>query len=323
MAWIKRNLFFVVGGVLALALLGGAGYYIWSQYSRNTVASDKLTEIYGKLSTISTQQPGPGKTNTETAKIQDAQLRAWINSAVKYFQPIPGIPPGPNVSSKDFGLALGRTVNQMQHAAESNGIALAPKYGFSFSRQLSAMNFAAGSLDQLAQQLGEVKAITDIFFTTRLNAFESIQRVRVSEDDAQGSAADYLDQRPVTNELAIVTPYIVTFRGFSTDISRVLAGITTASNTFNVKSVNVLSAGAAGTMPLNAGPGMGVEGGVPGVPMPPAIAGEGYNPYRPAAGAAPIGVPPVAGKGGLQIVLKEQLLRVVIELELVKLLPKS
>jgi hypothetical protein len=317
MAWIKRNLFFVVGGVLAFALLGGAGYYIWSQYSRNQAASDKLTEIYGKLSSIAQQQPGPGKTNTETAKIQDAQLRAWINSGVNYFQTIPGIPSGTNVSSKDFGLALGRTVDQLQHAAEAGGISLPPKYGFSFSKQLSAMTFAPGSLDQLAQQLGEVKAITDIFFATRLNSFESVQRVRISEDDAQGSAADYLDEHPLTNSLAIVTPYVVTFRCFSADLSRVLAGLTAASNTFIVKSVNVVPAGAAGAMPVNAMPGMGGEGAVPAYPQP--LRPEGYNPYQTAVPAAA----PPAGKGALQIVLKEQLLRVVTELELVKLLPKS
>jgi hypothetical protein len=33
--------------------------------------------------------------------------------------------------------------------------------------------------------------------------------------------------------------------------------------------------------------------------------------------------PPAADKGGLQTVLKEQLLRVTLEVEIVKLLPKS
>ena len=27
MAWIKRNLFFVIGGILAIGLLGAAGFY--------------------------------------------------------------------------------------------------------------------------------------------------------------------------------------------------------------------------------------------------------------------------------------------------------
>ena len=314
MGWIKRNLFFVVGGAVALALLGGAGFFIYSEWARNTAANDKLTEIYASLSTVAQQMPGPGVngTNTQAAKEQDAQLQAWISSAAPYFQPIPGIPPGTNVTSEAYGTALSRTVDQMQHAAESAGIALPPKYSFSFEAQRSRMNFAPGSLDLLAAQLGEVKTLTDILFATRINALDSVQRVRVSEDDAQGSAADYLDEHPVTNELAIVTPYVLTFRCFTPELARVLAGFSKAANTLIVKSINVAPAGAAGTMPL----GMTPEGGVPPLRMP----GEniGYPPAPPVA--AP---PPVPGRGGLQPLLKEQLLRVVVEVELVKLLPKS
>ena len=315
MGWIKRNLFFVVGGVAALALLGGAGFFIYSKWARNTAASEKLTAIYSSLSAVSQQQPGPGLngTNTQVAKEQEAQLQAWISSSAPYFQPIPGLPPGTNVSSKDYGTALSRTVDQMQHTAESTGIALPPKYSFSFEAQRSRMNFAPGSLDLLAAQLGEVKALTDILFATRINALDSIQRVRVSEDDAQGSAADYLDEHPLTNDLAILTPYVITFRCFTPELARVLAGFSKSSNTLIVKSINVAPAGAAGTLPL----GMMGEGGGPPLRMPGENAG-----YPPAA--PPVAAPPtVPGKGGLQTILKEQLLRVVVEVELVKLLPKS
>ncbi len=45
MIWIKRNLFFVIGGVLALGLLGAAGFYDYTSWRRNTVAFDKLTRF--------------------------------------------------------------------------------------------------------------------------------------------------------------------------------------------------------------------------------------------------------------------------------------
>ena len=327
MGWIKRNLFFVVGGVIALLLLGGAGYYIWSESSRNAKVGNDLTEIYSKLDLLAKQEPKPGNdkvNNTAIAKEQEQELRTWINSAAAYFQPVPGIPPGTNVSSKDYGTALSRTVDQMQHAAENAGIALPPKYGFSFEAQRARMTFAAGSVNLLAQQLGEVKAITDILFATRINALDSIQRVRVSEDDAQGSAADYIDASPLTNDLAIITPYVVTFRCFTPELARVLAGISKGSNTLIVKSVNVAPAGTAGAagalpggMPDAGGyPPMRVvgEAGLPGYP--------GYAPGYAPGGVQPGAVPPPA-RGGLPTVLKEQLLRVVIEVDLVKLSPKS
>ena len=320
MGWIKRNIFFVVGGVVSLLLLGGAGYYIWSESSRNANAGHDLTEVYDTLDKLAKLEPKPGNdkvNNAAIAKEQEQELRNWINSAGAYFQPISGIPPGRNVSSKDFGTALSRTVDQMQHAAESAGVTLPPKYGFSFEAQRAKMTFAAGSVDLLAQQLGEVKTITDILFATRINSLDSIQRVRVSEDDAQGAAADYLDDHATTNDLAILTPYAVTFRCFTPELARVLVGISQGQNTIIIKSVNVAPATSSGTNPL----GMASQLGAPPMRM---LGAEGlpYNPYNP-AGAPPAVAPPVTGKGGLQTVLKEQLLRVVIEVRLVKLLPKS
>jgi hypothetical protein len=38
MAWIKRNLFFVIGGILAMGLLGAAGFYNYKGWSHNTAA---------------------------------------------------------------------------------------------------------------------------------------------------------------------------------------------------------------------------------------------------------------------------------------------
>ena len=49
MAWIKRNLFFVIGGVIALALLGAAGFYDFKSRSRNEAAFANLNEIYETL----------------------------------------------------------------------------------------------------------------------------------------------------------------------------------------------------------------------------------------------------------------------------------
>ena len=38
MGWLKRNLFFAIGGVLALGLLAAAGYYDYAGWARNQTA---------------------------------------------------------------------------------------------------------------------------------------------------------------------------------------------------------------------------------------------------------------------------------------------
>ncbi|MGD0251204.1 MAG: hypothetical protein ABSC01_00730 [Verrucomicrobiota bacterium] len=303
MIWIKRNLFFVIGGVLALGLLGAAGFYDYVSWKRNAVAFDKLNEVYNTLRELTNQKPSPGNdkiNNIETAKQQEAQVRDWIRQARNYFQPIAPIPNSTNglISNELFADALHRTIDQLQREATNANVSVLPQYSFSFEAQRSRVKFAPGSLSALAAQLGEVKDISEILFAARVNQLDGIQRVRVSDDDVSGPQTDYLADNSVTTELAVLTPYTVTFRAFSPEIAQTLAGFASSPHGFIVESINVQPAGAA---LMGGGPGMGMGAPPPPTPMP---------------GAMP-------GKGGLQTVLQEQLLRATIEIEIVKLLPKK
>jgi hypothetical protein len=323
MGWIKRNLFFVIGGGVALVLLGGAGYYIYQGWSRNSAAAVKLGETYETLVRLAQEKPYPGDekvNNTQIAKEQERQVHDWVKQAREGYRSLPAIPPGGSVTSEAYAAALRRTIDQLQHEADGASVTLPPKYDFSFTAQRPLVKFAAGSLNSLAAQLGEVKAMSEILFAARINALDSFQRVRVSDDDATGPQSDYLDERPQTNALAILTPYVVTFRCFTPELARVISGFASSSNAFIVKSLNIQPAGAAETGDQTAGM-PGVPGGtLPGMPMPGRYGREMMPP--PTAVPQPA-AQPAAGRGGLPVVLKEQLLRVTLEVELVKLLPKS
>lgn len=321
MAWIKRNLFFVLGGLIAVGLLGAAGFYNYQSWSRNSAALDKLHEITDTLKNLASQQPSPGNkkiNNIETAKEQEVQVRAWIQQARQNFQSIPPIPStGTNlVSSEEFAASLRITIDQLQREAVASSVTLPPDFDFSFAAERPLVKFAANSLSALPVQLGEVKTITEIIYDARVNSLDGIQRSRVADDDAAGSQADYIDEPSVTNELAVLTPYLVTFRAFSPEIARVLKGFAASDKGFIVKGLNVQPAGNEAT----GGPGpMPGYGGGPYGPGP-----YGPGPY-PGQMQQPPGQPgmPAPGKGGLQTVLKEQMLRITIEVEIVKLLPKN
>ncbi len=303
MAWIKRNLFFVIGGLLALGLLGAAGFYNYKGWSHNTAAFNQLNDIYGTLRKLTSQKPSPGNDkvdNIAAAHEQEQQMRNWIRQAADYFQPIAPIPnlDAKTVSSKEFAEALRRTIDQLQHEAEVASVILPPKYSFSFEAEGGAhqlVKFATGSLGLLAVQLGEVKTISEVLFAAHVNSLDGIQRVRVSDDDANGPQADYFDDHSVTNNLAVLTPYQITFRSFSPEIAQVLAGFAASPHGFIVKDISVQTAGAlAATSPE--------------APAPP----------------PPASMPAVTpGRGGLQTVLNEQLLRVTLVVEVVKLLPQK
>lgn len=325
MAWIKRNLFFVVGGAIALLALGGAGFYIYKGWDRNATAFTSLNEVVDKLKSLTDQKPSPGSekvNNANIARDQEKEVLAWIASSIGYFQPIPSIPAG-TVTSEAFAGALRRTVDQMQKEAEAAGVVLPPKYDFSFSAQRPLVKFAPGT-ELLAVQLGEVKAVADILFAARVNALDGIQRVRMTEDDALGPQFDYIDQRPVTNELALITPYTVIFRSFTPELARVMAGFATVSNTFIIKSVNVQPAGATGAVGMMPGMNSEMPGGAMPVTQPGLVPRYGVEGGYPPPAITPQAVAAMAaGKSGSQLVLKEQLLRVTMEVGLVKLLPKN
>jgi hypothetical protein len=308
MVWLKRNLFFVVGSALAVGLLVVAGIYGFKGYSHNATAFDHLNEIYGKLQEFNNQKPSPGNekiNNIEAAKEQEKQMRSWIEKTRKYFQPITPIPNvTTGVSSELFAAALRRTLDQLQHAADAADVEIPPQYNFSFEAQRSLMKFAPGSPDRLAVQLGEVTAISEVLFAARVNALDGVQRLRISEDDMTGPQADYIDDPATTNDLAVLVPYVITFRSFGPDLAKVLEGFASSPHGFIIKGINVQPAGTATG-------GYAQPGGMPPGGM-----------MRP-GGFMPPGAMPRSTKGGLPIILKEQLLRITIEVEIVKLLPKN
>jgi hypothetical protein len=298
MAWIKRNLFFVIGGILAIGLLGAAAFYNYRGWSHNRAALSDLNEIYGTLKELTGKKPSPGNekiNNIEAAKQQESEVRGWIQQAGDYFKPIPPVPNPTNgvISSEEYAAALRRMIDQLQHEAETASVALPPQYNFSFKAQRDLVKFS-GNLEPLAQQLGEVKTIAEILYKARVNALDGIQRARVSDDDTAGPQADYLEDISTTNNLAVLTPYQITFRSFSPEIGVVLAGFAASTHGFIVKGINVQPAGGAGTM----SPGPTGPAPTPGAPLAP-------------------------GRGGLQVMLNEQLLRVTLVVEVVKLLPKK
>jgi hypothetical protein len=299
MGWIKRNLFFAIGGIVALLLLGAAGYYDYASFSDNSAAFGKLNDIYGQLKTLGDEKPGPGNAkidNIKAAKDDEAIVRDWINQTGNFFQPIAPIPTNAIVSSEDFAAALRRMIDQLQHEADTASVLLPPRYSFSFEAERSIVKFAPGSLESLAVQLGEVKIISEVFFAARVNSLDGIERARVSDDDAAGPQTDYINDASVTNNLAVITPYVATFRGFSGELAAVLSGFASSPHGFVVKGISVQPAGATAPGDNSA-----------------------------AMNSAPMGQPTVVAprRGGLPTVLNEQLLRITLAIDIVKPLPKK
>ncbi len=312
MDWIKRNLFFFVGTVVAVGLLAAAGVYGMGSWQRNETALNSLNEAYKTLQALNHENPSPGNDkvdNIKAAREQERELREWIQRTKQSFQPIPPIPSPTNgvvINEKAFTAALRRAIDQLQQDAEGAGVTVPPQYNFSFQAQRNRTSFTPGDLDSLAHQLGGVREICDVLFSARINSLDGLRRVRVSDDDARGPQSDYLDGAIVTNNLAVFTPYEVTFRCFSQDLANALVGFASSPHGFIVKDINVqqATAAASSTSPFG-GETMGSQ------PPP-------YGVRQPTRPSPPAGV----SQGGLRTVLDEQLLSVTMKVVAVKLLPE-
>jgi hypothetical protein len=242
MDWIKRNLYFLIGAVVALALMGVAGWFLYSKWELNNSVWSQLEGDYGTLTTLNEQNPHPGFgkiDNIALAKQQRQQLLGVIDQVRAKFRPIPPIPNIDPVTDSDFSAALSRTVSELQNRATNANVIVPNNYHFSFEAQYSRVIFASNSLATLAYQLGDVKALADILIGAQINYLDGIRRQRVSADDNSGPQTDYTDRKGETNDLAILTPYEVSFRCFSSELASVLAAFGSSPYGLIVKAINV------------------------------------------------------------------------------------
>jgi hypothetical protein len=303
MLWIKRNLFLVIFGVIALGLLGWSIYFFLGKRALNKEFEEKLQAAQSQLEGLYAKNPFPSQTNIARAKADVGRVRQNVNAVKQHFTPVPF----EKVADKDFTTLLQNTIFDLQKRAQQLGIELPERdYAFSFKAQKNALTFAPGSFPTLPEQLAEIKAITEVVYEAKVNRITTIKRMRVTTDDPAGST-DYHDLITTTNSAAetVSNPYEFTIHGFSGDIGKLMEGLYKSKHGFILKSLAVDVAPEAPVPP----------GAVPRV-APPAV---GQVAPPPAGGAArpPAGAKP-GGKEALKTILNEKLLKATLMIEVIK-----
>jgi len=240
MAWVKRNLGLVIGGVIALALLGVAGFYLWSNYTRDqqiTADLDSTTEKFKGLLNRPLHPGGEGGkvNNIELVKEENKRLEKFLQDVRSRFgkREIPT-----NMSNRDFRALLDNTIHDLQREADGLGITVPNKkdYWFTFAPEKTAVDFK--NIDVLTRELMDVKDLCEILYSAKISDLVGIKRVPASSDDNNGT--DFLtDKKASTNEFVVSTPYELRFQGFSSELARVLDRIVASKQCFIVRSVAV------------------------------------------------------------------------------------
>jgi hypothetical protein len=313
MSWAKRNLYFLISCIVAVVLLGAAGWYCWTSYQANDANWAKLTEEYNQMRQLAGKNPGPGNDtvdNIKTAKDQTAQAKQRVAELEKFFTPVKSIPDTNKLDNRMLAFAVRETVSQLRRAAQDKGVVLpgaampgmgmpgvASDFAFSFSLQAGKTVYDPSAWEMLAKQMGEVKTICDTLFNARILNLDAIQRERTSDDANQqsGSQADYTDSISLTNGDTVITPYQITFECFTPQLGLVLASFANQSHTVVVKTLNV--------QPVDIMMGGMMEGG--------------RDMNGNIAGQPPVGVRP----GTLPTIIDEKKLRAIMLLDFIKITP--
>ena len=307
MAWLKRHLLLAIGGLIALLLLSVGTWYLLGNINRNSTAAAELEETKHRLEGLFAKDPFPHRTNIDAARRETGRVRSVIDQARQSFTPVPY----KNVNGLAFKTLLDETLDELHKKAEKSSVAVPSKtYEFSFAAQKKGLRFSPGSFPKINIQLAEVKTICNLLCDAKINRLVNVKRVRASADDPPGSP-DYLENRQdVTNDLtgAILSPYQVEFNCFSSELAAAMEGLYKSPHGLLVKALLVeglpmdKQAQQANAVPV---PVPLPATRPPGPPRPP-------NAPIPRPGAVP---PP---KEGVETVLTERLLKVILLIEVVK-----
>lgn len=299
MAWLKRHWVLAIGGLAALLLLGAGTWYLLGNITQNDTVATELDVQKHALDELYAKDPFPHRTNIDAAKRETQKVHALITQARQSFTPVPY----EKVTDLAFKTLLDNTIDDLHKKAEKASVGLPNKgYEFSFAAQKSGLKFSPAIFPRINMQLAEVKAICNILFDAKINRLENVRRVRVSADDPPGSA-DYLDGRfDVTNTLtgAVLSPYQVQFQCFSSELAAAMEGLYKSPHGLLAKAVLVEA------IPPQPGPPQAVA-------APPPV--NQFNRSNRLARPLPQSAAP---RDGLDTILTERLLKVILLIEVVK-----
>ncbi|HNQ91027.1 MAG TPA: Amuc_1100 family pilus-like protein [Verrucomicrobiota bacterium] len=324
MAWLKKNLLLVLSGVVALVLLGVAGYFLWSRYTLESQVTQELTDQTTALNDLMNKEPHPGNEkvdNIKAAQQQDTKLQEFAAQARKTFVPLEY---PTNLDSGELKLLLDTTIDELQRSAGRAGVKLQPQYAFTFQGQKSQMQFEQATLLPLARMLTDIRSIAQVIIGAKVLALDGIRRCPVSTQDTPGATgtSEFWNKKPLTNEWAIVTPYEFTFHSFTAELGAVLEGLYRSSNGFLVKNI-VVDPSPSQLLEKPAEEDMtAMPAAAPGMSMMQMqmMMRYGLRGRYAMPAPQPQETPSATSRGGLSPMLDEKPFRVVLQVEVLRLL---
>lgn len=242
MPWIKKNLVILIAGLVSLAALGYAIFFVKGKTEQDLEVTTNLDDAAQKFKDLITRKVHPGSekvNNIQIAKEELVKMQAFMGEMREYLK---GPELSTNLNNQIFRAQLDTSISQLRRQAEEANVTLPnTNYWFTYSNYRTTVDFK-GDVKGLAAQLEDLKAIFQVVYNARVHSLVGARRASASDQDMFGTG-DYIPNRtPKTNDWAITTSYEITFQGFSSELARVMEGLANAKQCFVVKSVGVAQA---------------------------------------------------------------------------------
>lgn len=325
MNWIKQNVGLVVGGVIALILMGVAVWYMTSQIELEKTVTADLEQQRTLVQQLYNRDPHPGTDKVDNIgaviKEQERVQDIVLGPLESYF---PGFEIPESLSISEFKEILENALSEMQREAKYTGISLPSvdqgSYGFSFDDIRPRIDLEPEALRPLTFQLYEIRELCKVLFEAKIHGINAIKRLPVSDNDGPSDAGgiglgmtttstsssatagenyieDVATQDPNIN--AIIIPFQISFQCFSSELARVMDGFNRSKHYFRIKWMAVEQDGGGSSY----GSGLGGDSMMQRMyGLEPSSAGQagrygGANPY---AGMAGGGQQPVQDNNKLE-----------------------
>ena len=262
MAWVKRNIIWLIGGLVSAAMLGGAFMFTLEARKKQEEAVSALGAYTNVVNRLLSAKPFPGPKTITKVENETAAVRSFIDEAEKMFvyeEP-------KRMASQAFKVHLINSLVKLQTEATNYNVTLPENFNFTFTHLLPMPNLLPYSIKPLQVQLRDIQEIAQILFESRIHALESFSRVPAyaREPARPGVLITKMGVRTnLTTDRAVFTstPYVFSFTGFTSELTEVLNRFARAERFYVVKRLEVETVpAAAGSGVQMAGMGRGDDG---------------------------------------------------------------
>lgn len=240
MVWLKRNIIWLIGGLISIGLIGAATMFMLGARKKQEEAVSGLGSYTNVVNRLMSAKPFPGPKTIQKVETETAAVRVFIDEAEKMFE----YEEPQRMPSRAFKVHLINSLVQLQTDATNYNVELPENFNFTFTHLLPMPNLLPYSIKPLQVQLRDIQEIAQILFESRIHALEEFARVPayVREPGNRNVLITDMGVRTnLTTDKAVFTstPYKFTFRGFTSELTEVLNRFARANRFYVVKKLEV------------------------------------------------------------------------------------